>query len=195
MNKKLLTPLIAMCSFSAVSQAQVYITPMLGYSFGGEVENSKGTHFDIEEEINYNIAIEADIQKGRLGLLYSQQNSNIENLNIDTTLRYLHFQSAIYYPLNDKINTYLGLSLGGTHIDVQGADNEFKFSGGLFGGMEYTFAHNVALQAQLRYIGTLVDSDSITFCESNSSSPNCQFLFKGEWMSQFQANIGLTFSF
>ncbi|GAB7220583.1 outer membrane beta-barrel protein [Vibrio comitans] len=195
MNRKSLTLLLLACSYPAVSQADIHITPMIGYSMGGSFDTEEGGNFDIEEAVNYNIAIETDVEKGRLGLLYSQQDSSIEDVNIDTTLRYLHFQSAVFYPSGEKWNSYIGLSLGGTQIDIQGASNEYKFSLGVYGGVEYEFTDNFALQGQIRYLGTLVDGDSITICDSSGNGTSCKYAFSGDWMSQVQANLGVRFSF
>ncbi|GEM79940.1 outer membrane beta-barrel protein [Vibrio superstes] len=195
MNRKTLTLLVLACSYPAVSQAEIYITPMVGYSMGGSFDTEENGSFDIKEAVNYNIAIETNVDAGRLGLLYSQQDSSIEDVNLDTTLRYLHFQSAIFYPSGEKWNSYIGLSLGGTQIDVQGASNEYKFSAGIYGGVEYKFTDSFALQGQVRYLGTLVDGDSITVCNSSSDGTSCKYAFSGDWMSQVQANLGFRFSF
>ncbi|CAM4122007.1 outer membrane beta-barrel protein [Vibrio neonatus] len=194
MNKTALSLLVLACSYSAATQADVYITPMVGYGMGGSFDSDSGDSFDIERNVNYNLAIETDVDQGRLGLLYSEQHSSIEDLDVDTSLRYLHFQSAVYYP-TDNWNSYLGLSLGGTQIDIQGANTEYKFSLGVYGGVEYKITDYFALQGQLRYMGTLVDSESITLCDSSAAGSNCKVAFAGNWMNQLQANVGFTFSF
>ncbi|GAD78860.1 outer membrane beta-barrel protein [Vibrio ezurae] len=194
MNKRCLSLLIVACSYSAASQADIYITPMVGYGMGGSLDSDSDESFDIDRNVNYNLAIETNVDKGRLGLLYSEQQSSIDKLDVDTTLRYLHFQSAVYYPV-DNWNSYLGLGLGGTQIDIQGADTEYKFSLGVYGGVEYKITKYFALQGQLRYMGTLVDSESLTLCDSSASGSNCKVAFSGNWMNQLQANVGFTISF
>ncbi|WP_082957126.1 MULTISPECIES: outer membrane protein [unclassified Vibrio] len=195
MNKKTLSLLLLACSYPAVTQAEVYITPMVGYGMGGSFDTEDGNEYDIDRNVNYNLAIETNVDAGRLGLFYSQQNSSIESIDRDTSLRYIHFQSAVYYPSPDNWSPYLGLSLGGTQIDIQGADSDYKFSLGVYGGLEYKITDNFAFQGQLRYLGTLVDSDSITLCQSSSTSNTCKIAFSGNWMNQLQANAGFTFSF
>ncbi len=197
MNRNLLGLAVALASFSSGAFAEVYITPLVGYGMGGTFEDAEGNDADIDNALAYGIAIETDVQKGRLGLLYSQQDSDvtINGLNLDSTVRYLHFQSAVFSEFRENWGAYFGLSVGGTQIDIQRVDTEYKFSAGVYTGLEYKFTDNFALQGQLRYLGTLVDSDSISYCEGDSSSTSCQFFFKSDWMSQFQANLGLTFSF
>lgn len=197
MNQKLLSLAVAIASFSSGALAQVYVTPLIGYGMGGTFEDEEGNDADIDNALAYGIAIETDVEKGRLGLLYSQQDSDvtINGLNLDSTVRYLHFQSAVFSEYRENWAAYLGLSLGGTQIDIQRVDTEYKFSAGVYTGLEYRFTESFALQGQIRYLGTLVDSDSISYCEGNSSSTSCQFFFKSDWMSQFQANLGFTFSF
>ncbi|WP_261815623.1 porin family protein [Vibrio gallicus] len=195
MNNKILSLAICLTAFSTSTLADVYITPMVGYGMGGSFEDANEDSFDIDHAMNLNLAIETKVDQGRLGLLYSQQDSEISDLKLDTTMRYLHFQSAVYYPFHDKWNSYLGLSLGGTQIDIQGADTDYKFSAGFYGGVEYRFTRNFAFQTQLRYLGTLVDGNSVTYCKSDSTQQSCKFAYKGDWLSQFQANVGLTFNF
>ncbi|CAM2791405.1 outer membrane protein [Vibrio rarus] len=195
MNKKVLSLLLFACSYSVASHAEVYITPMVGYGMGGSFETDANQKFDSDSAMNYNLAVETNIDQGRLGLFYSQQDSSIKDLDRDISLRYLQFQSAVYYPVHSNVNSYLGLGVGGTQVDIQGASSDYKFSLSVYGGLEYEITDNFALQGQLRYLGTLVDSDSVTLCNSNSSGQTCNLAFAGSWLSQLQANVGFTFSF
>lgn len=187
--------LLAGCFSAAVSARPIYITPMLGYAWGGEIETPEDNNYDVEGDINFNLAVDTDLMNGRAGLFFAQQDSEVETIGVDTTFRYLHFQSASYFRIQPKVNTYLGLSVGGTQIDVDGADDEYEFSLGAFLGLEYQITPSWMLQGQLRFLGTLVEGDSITYCQSGSSGQSCKFFFKSDWISQGQANLGLTYRF
>ncbi len=175
----------------------VYITPMVGISNGLEVKDEQGVEYQTHSDINYNFSVEVPLQQGRIGLIYSEHNSDRESPQLDNRLRYLQLQSSIYYPVADQWNTYVGIGLGGTQLSSSWYETDYLFSASVFGGVEYQVADNVALQAQLRWFGSLLSSDTASQCgfPVEGGSGGCRFYFSGDWLSQVQGNLGLTLRF
>ena len=175
--------------------ADIYISPMIGLTGGGAVEDEDGNTYDMENSASYSLAIETPLEKGRIGLFYSNQQSELESLKLDSSIQYLHLQSSIYYPATNAFSGYLGLGLGASYVDVDWAKDKYGFSASIFGGVEYKLSDSLALTSQIRWLGTVVDNDTSGACTLPTTGQNCVIRFDTDWMNQFQANVGLTFRF
>lgn len=182
-------------SLSFTASAKVHVSPWLGYTVGGSVEDQDGNELDLEASTNVAFALETDLDGGRVGLFYANQNTDVEVINQSSTIHYLHFQSSIYYPVQNNLSTYLGLGLGGSYVDADWVNDELGFSTSLFGGFEYTISDALSLNSQLRWLGTAVDNETSGVCNLPTNNNTCTIRFKTDWMNQFSANIGLVWSF
>ena len=187
---------LALSAISTTAVAEVYLTPWVGYTAGGSVENQNQQELDLKGSESFALSVETDFDTGRLGLFYSTQSTDVENINASSAIHYLHFQSSVYYPIQDKFSSYLGIGLGGSYIDADWVDKELGFSASIFGGFEYKFYDTVALNTQLRWLGTVVDNDTSGVCNlPTTGEGSCVIKFKTDWMNQFSANLGLTVRF
>ncbi|MDC5807234.1 porin family protein [Vibrio europaeus] len=187
---------LALSAISTTAVAEVYLTPWVGYTAGGSVENQNQQELDLKGSESFALSVETDFDTGRLGLFYSTQSTDVESTNANSTIHYLHFQSSVYYPIEDKFSSYLGIGLGGSYIDADWVNKELGFSASIFGGFEYKFSDTVALNTQLRWLGTVVDNDTSGVCNlPTTGEGSCVIKFKTDWMNQFSANLGLTVRF
>ncbi|WP_315917352.1 porin family protein [Vibrio fluvialis] len=182
-------------SLVAPVKAAVYLTPFVGYTVGGEVEDSQGNAYDVKPSASFALAAEIPYQTGRFGLFYATQQTDIDNINQSAAMHYLQFQSSLYYPIDEAFSSYLGLGVGASYADVDWAENKYGFSASIFTGLEYRFTSNIALNTQLRWLGTVVDNDTSAVCSSGDSTSKCLVHFKSDWMNQFSANLGMTIHF
>lgn len=181
---------------SPTTFAEIHISPWLGYTLGGSVEDQDQNKLDLEGAASFALSVESDIDNGRIGLFYSQQNSEVENTNLKSSIHYLHLQSSVYYPVQEKISSYLGIGLGASYIDADWVKDEIGFSASIFAGFEYQITDSIAVNTQLRWLGTVVDNDTTGICQfTNNSSDSCVIRFDTDWMNQFGANIGIVWKF
>lgn len=181
---------------SPLVQADTYLSPWLGYTFGGSVEDQNQNELDLKASESYALSLETDVDKGRMGLFYANQHSEVEDVNLNSSIHYLHIQSSIYYPVQDKWQSYLGVGLGASYVDADWVKDEWGFSASIFGGFEYQFSDSLALNTQLRWLGTVVDNETSGACNLPAGGDSsCVVKFKTDWMNQFSANLGLTWSF
>ncbi|UTZ41721.1 outer membrane beta-barrel protein [Vibrio campbellii] len=181
------------CSMTA--QANVIVTPYVGFTGGGEVEDQKERTYDLDPSINYALSVETPFEMGRIGLFYSNQFSELQDINNSIDVHYLQFQSSIYYPLSQGWQTYVGLGLGGSYTDADWVSDKYGFSASAFAGLEYEFSKNFAMTAQIRWLGTVVDNDTSGACVLPTDGSSCIIKFETDWMNQFQSNIGFSFRF
>lgn len=192
----LLSLTITMSAFHPAAEAELYLTPWFGYSVGGSVEDQDQNEFDLKGSQTFAVSLESQFDTGRVGLFYAGQSNDVEQLNSSAKMHYLHFQSSVYYPVQDKFSSYLGIGVGGSYIDANWVGKELGFSASIFGGFEYQINETIAVNSQLRWLGTVVDSDTSGACNLPSNGQDsCIVKFKTDWMNQFSANIGLTMRF
>lgn len=86
-------------SCSMAAQAMVIVTPYVGFTGGGKVEDENDRTYDLDPSINYALSVETPFEMGRIGFFYSNQSSEMQDINNSADIHYLQFQSSIYYPL------------------------------------------------------------------------------------------------
>jgi hypothetical protein len=175
--------------------ATVIVTPFIGYSLGGGAETADGTNYDISPSANLALAIEFPFRNGRMGAFYSRQDSSLDNLNLDTTIQYLQFQSSAEYQIGESTQTYIGAGLGASHTSGQWTKSHTGFAASIFGGVEYYLTKNLAINGQLRWQGTVVSNDSVSICNLPTEDQSCFIAFNTNWMNQVQTNLGLSVKF
>lgn len=156
--------LLLLCMTTSSSYAELIITPMIGYTLGGSVEDDSGNAYDMKGKSSFSLAIEVPVEKGRVGLFYSRQSTQLEDLNINSSIQYLHFQSSLDIPISENFSGYIGVGLGGSYVDADWVDNNIGFSATGFAGLEYRFTANLALNTQIRWLGTSVDNNNSALC-------------------------------
>ncbi|MGR5151581.1 hypothetical protein [Photobacterium swingsii] len=173
----------------------IYVTPTIGYSYSGSINNDSGNKVSVNNSANYNIAIETDLEPGRVGIFVSHQNTDAKDLAGETQFTYLHFQSSLRFQPTQQLESYFGASLGGTFANASWSEKEVFFSGGLFGGAEYELSKNAKIVLEGRWLGNVVKSNTTVACTLPSGNETCIVSIDSELFSQFQTNLGLQFSF
>ncbi|MDX7643877.1 outer membrane beta-barrel protein [Aeromonas caviae] len=176
------------------------LTPFAGYSssidfeamdepeptpHGGDLDSLQG-----ESSGSWGLFISREVDDpGMIELLYSHQSTRVspelpDRLAVDT----LHFAGALF--LSDNLMApYLGAGIGVTRFDAY--DSETAPSMSLALGVQPRLAEHLALRAEVRGYGSLVNDDSAFLCNPEV----CAFRVRGELITQWQANIGLTLRF
>lgn len=188
-----------------VAQAEMYLTPFVGYSFAASDLDASKTGLDTpgsvsaDESSHYGIIFGTTTNHpGNMYVLYSSQrtdllaggafsNERVTSLDID----YAHVGGSLYFPKGDLM-PYVTASMGLTQM--RPGDNysdETRFSMGFGAGLEYRLAANVALVGDVRAYATFIDSKNDLFCDAN----NCLWQVEADVMWQGQANFGVSIRF
>ncbi|MGF1687021.1 porin family protein [Photobacterium japonica] len=179
---------------AAWAESTVYITPYLGYSLSNSVTDESGIKINTDNDAHYALGLETDLYNGRAGLFVSHQPHSVENFG-DGSFTYTHFQSSLRFETFERLDTYFGASMGATIVDADWTDSDLFFSAGLQGGAEYHLTDNLFLVFEARWLANLIDSDSIANCTLPTGTESCNIKIDSKWLSQFQTNVGITFSF
>ncbi|GAL07165.1 hypothetical protein ACFFLZ_23125 [Photobacterium aphoticum] len=179
---------------AAWAESTVYITPYLGYSFSNSVTDENDIKIDTDNDAHYALGLETDLYNGRAGLYISHQPNTVEGFG-DGSFTYTHFQSSLRFETFERLDTYFGASMGATIVDADWTENDLFFSAGLQGGAEYQISDNFYFVVEARWLGNLVDSDTITRCTLPTGTESCNIKIDSKWLTQFQTNVGFTIAF
>ncbi|WP_324044931.1 outer membrane beta-barrel protein [Aeromonas caviae] len=176
------------------------LTPFAGYSsaidframdepaptpHGSDIDTLQG-----ERSGSWGLFISREVDDpGMVELLYSHQSTRVspelpDRLTVDT----LQFAGAL--TLSDNLMApYIGAGIGVTRFDAY--DSETAPSMSLALGVQPRLTEHLAVRAEVRGYGSLVNDDSAFLCNPEI----CAFRVRGELITQWQANIGLTLRF
>ncbi|MFQ2857637.1 outer membrane beta-barrel protein [Aeromonas caviae] len=176
------------------------LTPFAGYSsaidframdepaptpHGSDIDTLQG-----ERSGSWGLFISREVDDpGMVELLYSHQSTRVspelpDRLTVDT----LQFAGAL--TLSDNLMApYIGAGIGVTRFDAY--DSETAPSMSLALGVQPRLTEHLAVRAEVRGYGALVKDDSQFLCNPEI----CAFRVRGELITQWQANIGLTLRF
>ncbi|MGL6265195.1 outer membrane beta-barrel protein [Aeromonas jandaei] len=176
------------------------VTPFYGYSSAIDFKRSEdpqpapvSTSIDElkgQASGSWGIFISKEVDDpGMIELLYSHQSTILspeqpDRLTVDT----LHFAGAL--TLADNLMApYIGAGIGVTRFAAY--DSEVMPSMSLALGVQPRLSGHLALRAEVRGYGSLANDSSEFLCNPDQ----CLFKVKGDLVTQWQANIGLTFHF
>ena len=173
------------------------VTPFFGYSSSIDFEaNDDPQPMPVSTQLqslqgessgSWGLFISKEVDDpGMIELLYSHQSTRLspdqsERLTVDT----LHFAGAL--TLSDNLMApYIGAGIGVTRFDAY--DSETAPSMSLALGVQPRLGEHLALRAEVRGYGSLLNDDSAFLCNPEV----CAFRVRGDLLTQWQANIGVT---
>ena len=183
--------------------ADFELTPLLGYTFGGSVEDSDTEDsYDFNDSENYGfiLGLRDDSKAGDAfyEFLYSHQPTYLKlddtefsgNKQLDVDINYFHLGGR-FGTDTERVNPFVAAGIGVTYFDLNGGDSETKFSFSIGGGVMVPLSKHISLRFEGRGFGTVFDSNSAVFCEDNE----CLIKVKGDLLWQFTGFSGVVFSF
>ncbi len=196
----LLLPFGQVWSAEGAATSGWQVTPFFGYSSSIDFEKSDEVQpvplsasldsLQGQSSGSWGLFISKEVDDpGMIELLYSHQSTTLspdqpDRLTVDT----LHFAGAL--TLSDNLMApYIGAGIGVTRFAAY--DSEVTPSMSLALGVQPRLAEHLALRAEVRGYGSLVNDSSQFLCNPEQ----CVFKVRGELVTQWQANIGLTFRF
>ena len=194
--------LLLACLPTTPQAAEVEVTPILGYTFGGDFKNTDNDNdLDVAEAASYGVilGLEDTTKYGAFyELYYSRQETHLKGDGVafsgdskfDVDISYLHI-GGTYGVEQKQFHPFVSGGLGVTHMSPERGDSETKFSMSLGGGVKIPLAERISLRFEGRGFATFFDSDTTIFCNNNS----CAVKIEGDTMIQFTALSGLTFRF
>ena len=156
------------------------ITGLAGVQFGGEI-TGVGGRLNFDSAASYGGQVGARVQKDGLAIVsYQRQRSPVTVSfsdgsppgKLDVDIGYLQVGGELELPVNPHLIPIIGLTIGATHLTPRGTGTptEWFFSGTAFAGAKIPITKHIGLRTQIRFLGTLINSDTSFICISNGGA-------------------------
>lgn len=199
-----LTLLAATATASAQQAKKDYasweITPFYGYMGGGRFEDSTAnTDRDLDEDNSYGIIINAAADHWRhYELMYVRQGTTLEGtVPMDIDVEYLQIGGTVMYEDAETVIPYFGMTLGASRLSPSGAglDDETSFAFSVGAGFKAPITDRFGVRFDARAFLTTLSTSGSIFCASDNGVGTCAIRAKSSSFVQYQAALGVTFSF
>ena len=185
-----------LCCPALASAADVEVSPLVGYRFGGQFhEETTDRDVDLKEAGTFGLAVDVEYAPDQMvEVFYSRQSTSIEDTNLDLDVEYFHVGGVAEFT-QDHYTPYAVGTIGATKFSPDGGfDSETRFSMTLGGGVKWFFNERWAARVEGRAYFTIFDSDAEVFCVSSGGAA-CLFRVSGSVVWQLEALAGVTFRF
>jgi hypothetical protein len=175
--------------------AEVELTPSVGAIAGGAVSTRQGDlTLDPGLALGLNLAWRVRYD-GMIEITYARQDTRIELESeplFDAKLDYL--QAGGLWEINDgPTRPFIGLALGASRLEpgIDGIDEEWLFSAGLYGGAKHWLSDRLGLRFEGRGLLHATGSGGGFLCSSVGGGAGCAVNLDGDGFLQVQGSIGL----
>jgi hypothetical protein len=176
------------------------ITPMLGYTFGGEFEDPvDSSDRDIAEDTSWGIIFNLAADQWRhYELLFANQSTSIEGVTpFDLDVQYLQFGGTVSSPDAEHVIPYFGITVGAARFspDLAGLNDETKLAFSVAGGFKIPITERLGVRFDARAYITLLDTEGDFFCASSGGAATCRIRAKSDTLFQYNLGLGLVVGF
>ncbi len=184
------------------------VTPVGGYTFGGEFEDAAATaSVDVDDAAHWGLVFNLrHSARTQWEVFYARQQSEarVEALpglmaqagTVDLDVQYLHV-GGTYVAAGERARPFLAAGVGVTRFDPDplSFDSENFFSFGIGAGWQFAASERLGVRLESRLLGTFLRSDSELFCETGQEDNLCAIATDSDMYWQLQASLGVVFRF
>jgi len=181
------------------------LTPFAGLTTGGDFEDMTGSaSLELDDSSSFGLIL--DIRESantQWEILYSFQATEadttglpISGAPLDIDVHYIQGGGTYLF---DGVNArpYLAATIGASHFEpgLGGVDSETFFAFSIGTGLHIRPNDKLGIRLEARGYGTLLDSDSDLFCQSDPAGAICAIRVEGTVLWQIQAFAGFVIRF
>ena len=191
-------------TLAAEDEARFEVTPFAAYRGGGEFSDTDSdSKVELPESNAWGLTVNGSVSPyTEWEVLWSRQLTDVDasdsvgpQTSFPMRVDYLHF-GGTYLLEGEKVRPFIALTIGATRFDpgLPGLSGKTYGSMSFGAGWKFYFGEHVGLRLEARGFGTLIDSSSRLFCESDGGGA-CLIVAKGEVLTQFEARAGFSIRF
>lgn len=186
---------------------RVSLTPIGGYTFGGEFEDEVGDlSVEADAAAHYGLILnlrESPRTQWEVFYALEQTEADLSALppggavdTMDLDIQYLQ-AGGTYVAEGQAARPFLAATVGVTRFDPDPLtfDSENFFSFGLGAGWQLQPTDRLGLRLEARLLGTFLNADTALFCRTGPDENVCAIRANGDMYWQLQTSLGLIFSF
>jgi opacity protein-like surface antigen len=189
-----------------IEPGTVQLTGLYGIQFGGSLDLEQGS-IDVDSAQAWTVQAGLRVQEdGFAYVSYTRQSTSASfdsstgtppSGRFDLDIGNLLVGGELDLPMRKHLVPFIALGIGATHftpVDTGGrTDWFFSFMAG--GGIKIPIVEHVGLRGQVRYLGTVINSDASWFCASSGGATCAVSLNDTTVFSQGDVTGGLYVSF
>lgn len=186
---------------------RVSLTPIGGYTFGGEFEDAAGDlSVEVDDAAHFGLILnfrESARTQWEIFYALEQTEADVSELpsgggadTMDLDIQYLQ-AGGTYVAEGRTARPFLAATVGVTRFDPDPLrfDSENFFSFGLGAGWQLQPTDRLGLRLEARLLGTFLDSDTALFCRTGPDRNICAIRADSQMYWQVQTSLGLIFRF
>lgn len=189
---------------AAGDDARFEVTPFAGYRVGGEFSDTDSdSKVELRESNAWSLTVNGRVLPyTEWEVLWSRQSTDVVAAGFTDTqgsfamrVDYLHFGGTYLFE-GEHVRPFIALTIGATRFDpgLPGLSGKTYGSMSFGAGWKFHVAEHIGLRLEARGFGTLIDSSSRLFCESDGGG-TCLIVAKGEVLTQWEARAGVSIRF
>ncbi len=181
------------------------LTPFAGFVTGGEFDDTTSSaSLELDDSSSFGLIL--DIRESantQWEILYSRQITEadttalpISGPSLDMDVHYIQGGGTYLFD-GDAARPFLAATIGAAHFEpgLSGVDSETFFAFSIGTGLQIRPNDRFGIRLEARGYGTLLDSDTDLFCQSDPAGAICAVRVEGTVLWQFQAMAGFVFRF
>ena len=195
---------ISLPTLAAGDDARFEVTPYAGYRVGGTFDDTDSEEsLELGESSAWGLIVNGRVQENtEWEVFYSRQSTEVQASGFivpqtlfDIDVDFLHFGGTYLFD-GERVRPFIALTIGATRFSpgLPGFGARTYASASFGGGWKVRVRENVGLRLEVRGFGTVIDSSSRLFCESDGGAA-CLILAKGEILAQWEARAGVSIRF
>ncbi len=182
----------------------IQITGLYGIQFGGSLDLEEG-QLEIDSAPAWTVQAGLRVQDDGFAFVSYTRQSTVARFdsatgtppsgNFDVDIGLLQIGGELDLPMHRHLTPFIGLGIGATHFSPAGGSTDWFFSFSAIGGVKIPIVKHFGLKGQIRYLGTVVDSNASWFCVSSGGATCGVSLNDTTILSQGDVTGGVYFSF
>ena len=181
------------------------VTPFAGLTTGGDFEDvTSGASLALDDSSSYGLILNIrESANTQWEILYSLQSTDADTTGLptggsplDIDVHYIQGGGTYLFD-GDNARPYMAATIGASRFEpgLSGVDGETFFAFSIGAGLQIRPDDRFGIRLEARGYGTLLNSESDLFCQSDPAGAICVVHVEGTVLWQFQAFAGFVFRF
>jgi hypothetical protein len=154
-----------------------------GYAWGGKIDFDNG-QVSLDSAPSYGAQVGLRVQDDGFAFIsFTQQSTTARIAYDDATpnesygvkVGYLQIGGELDLPMSRHLVPFIGLSIGASYVkpEVSNTNANWFFAGSALAGIKIPITKNIGIRTQMRFLGTVVSSDTSFYCASGGGGGSC----------------------
>jgi hypothetical protein len=173
----------AAAAVDRIEPGMIQLSGWGGYAWGGSVDVTGG-QVNLDSAPSYGAQVGLRVQDDGFAFVSFTQQSTTARVSFDNgdptqsygvKVGYLQIGGELDLPMSRHLVPFIGLSIGASYVkpEISNENANWFFAGSALAGIKIPITKNIGIRTQMRFLGTVVSSDTRFACGSAGGSGSC----------------------